>query len=72
VRSAALFDLVDRALPNTSGAAQLVVRDLMQLDGALARLAGALQMDIRDHDTTTDLPAGSRARRAGRDCVSPC
>jgi hypothetical protein len=51
VRSAAFLALtLDHLRPQPSGFA-LVLKDLTHLDGALARLAFALQMDVDDHDT---------------------
>lgn len=57
VRSAALFNAVDRALPEADSRAHLVVRDLMLLDGALARLATALRLPVDDLDTRDRSPA---------------
>jgi uncharacterized membrane protein YccC len=53
-RSAALAEQARHALPGGKhpDRAALVLRDLALLDGTLARLAGALQMTIDDHDTT--------------------
>lgn len=51
VRSAALFNAVDRALPGDERRDHLVIRDLMLLDGALARLATALRLPVEDLDT---------------------
>jgi hypothetical protein len=51
VRSAAFLALtLDRLRPQPSRFA-LVLKDLTHLDGALARLALALQMEVGDHDT---------------------
>jgi uncharacterized membrane protein YccC len=51
VRSAAFLALtLDRLRPQPSRFA-LVLKDLTHLDGALARLAIALEMEVRDHDT---------------------
>jgi uncharacterized membrane protein YgaE (UPF0421/DUF939 family) len=51
VRSAAFLALtLDRLRPQPSRFA-LVLKDLTHLDGALARLASALQMEVGDHDT---------------------
>ena len=51
VRSAALVALaIDELRPRRS-ALQHALRDLTLLDGTLARLAAALQMDVADHDT---------------------
>ncbi len=63
VRSAALFDRVVRALADSSGLSvsqgAMAVRDLMLLDGTLARLAEVLDMAVSDHDTVL---AGGSAR----------
>jgi uncharacterized membrane protein YccC len=51
VRSAAFLALtLDRLRPQPSRFA-LVLKDLTHLDGALARLAVALEMEVDDHDT---------------------
>ena len=52
VRSASLLELASRALPTGDSPARFALRDLTLLDGALARLAAALQMEIHDLDTT--------------------
>jgi uncharacterized membrane protein YccC len=52
VRSAALVALALDALRPRHSPLQHALRDLTLLDGALARLAAALQMDVADHDTT--------------------
>ncbi len=52
MRAAALVDDAARAQPAAADPAlRLALRDLTMLDGALARLARALDMQIRDHDT---------------------
>jgi hypothetical protein len=51
VRSAALVALAIDELRPRHSALQHALRDLTLLDGALARLASALQMDVADHDT---------------------
>jgi hypothetical protein len=51
VRSAALVELAAEQVRPRHGALQHALRDLTLLDGALARLATALQMDIQDYDT---------------------
>ncbi|MCU4185005.1 FUSC family protein [Acidiferrimicrobium sp. IK] len=55
VRSAALFDRAERAVLAETAASvspgAMVLRDLMLLDGTLARLADVLGMVIYDHDT---------------------
>ena len=48
-RSSALFDVVDQQL--TAFDDHAVMRDFTMLDAALARLALALEMTVRDHDT---------------------
>jgi uncharacterized membrane protein YgaE (UPF0421/DUF939 family) len=59
VRSAALIALaIDEARPQRSSL-QHALRDLTLLDGALARLAKALQMEVADHDTGGGPDAGS-------------
>lgn len=59
VRSAALVALaIGEAVPDSP--MQHALRDLTMLDGTLARLAGALQMDVADHDT---IAVSSPARR---------
>jgi hypothetical protein len=53
-RSASLFDQAERRLTSPGGnvgPGRLAVRDLRLLDGALAELAGALDMDITSYDT---------------------
>ncbi len=52
VRSASLLELAARTLPPGDSPARFALRDLTLLDGALARLATALRMDVRDLDTT--------------------
>jgi uncharacterized membrane protein YgaE (UPF0421/DUF939 family) len=52
VRSSALIELALRRLPVGDTPGRLALRDLTLLDGALARLATSLHMDITDHDTT--------------------
>jgi uncharacterized membrane protein YccC len=73
-RSASLFDLVEQRLAapgNNGGNANLALRDLRLIDGALAELAGALGMDITSYDTgpagavvTDEDPGGCRGRPA--------
>ncbi len=58
VRSAALVEVAADGLPEDGDDQErLALRDLTLLDGALARLAAALQMDVRDHDTSAAAPA---------------
>jgi uncharacterized membrane protein YgaE (UPF0421/DUF939 family) len=57
VRSASLLELAARTLPAGDSPARFALRDLTLLDGALARLATALQMEVRDLDTTVTAPA---------------
>jgi hypothetical protein len=53
-RAAALVALaVDELRPRHSPL-QHALRDLTLLDGTLARLAAALEMDVADHDTSPD------------------
>ncbi|MEU2350933.1 FUSC family protein [Modestobacter sp. NPDC049651] len=56
VRSAALVELAAEQLRPRHTALHDALRDLIMLDGALARLATALRMDVADLDTTT--PSG--------------
>ena len=51
VRSAALVALAIDELRPCDSSLQHALRDLTLLDGTLARLATALQMDVADHDT---------------------
>lgn len=51
-RASALLELASRPLTPGDTPARLALRDLTLLDGALARLASALHMELRDHDTT--------------------
>jgi hypothetical protein len=64
-RSASLFDLVEQRLASPwskSGKADLALRDLRLIDGALAELAAALGMDVTSYDTgPADDPAPSTA-----------
>jgi len=57
VRASALAELAAEQVRPRHGSLQHALRDLTLLDGALARLAAALEMEIRDHDTTPDEPA---------------
>ncbi|WP_375500793.1 hypothetical protein [uncultured Jatrophihabitans sp.] len=53
LRAAAFIDDAARTLPAAANPSLvLALRDLTMLDGALARLAHALDMHVRDHDTT--------------------
>lgn len=51
-RASALLEVAARPLAPGDTPARLALRDLTLLDGSLARLAAALQMELRDHDTT--------------------
>ncbi|WP_375481708.1 FUSC family protein [uncultured Jatrophihabitans sp.] len=52
MRAAASVDIAVRTSPVTADPSALsALRDLTMLDGSLARLALALGMDVRDHDT---------------------
>jgi uncharacterized membrane protein YccC len=62
VRASALVTLAAEHVRPRHGALQHALRDLTLLDGALARLAAALQMEIQDHDTT---PAAAVAEVSG-------
>ncbi|MCW2524881.1 MAG: Fusaric acid resistance protein-like, partial [Frankiales bacterium] len=59
LRAASLIELASQSVGGEADSdAELAQRDLTLLDGALARLAAALQMAVRDHDTTeTQTPA---------------
>jgi hypothetical protein len=53
-RSSALFDRAERRLEEdwaSVGASQLAVRDLMLIDGAMARTAEVMGLAITDYDT---------------------
>ncbi len=52
VRCAALVESARHSLSPDHAAARPALRDLTMLDGALARLAVALHMEVRDHDTS--------------------
>jgi uncharacterized membrane protein YccC len=65
VRSAALVALAIDDLRPRHSALQHGLRDLTLLDGTLARLAGALQMDVADHDT------GAGPRPGGAPATGP-
>jgi len=52
VRASALVELAAGQVRPRHGSLQHALRDLTLLDGALARLAGSLQMEIADYDTT--------------------
>ncbi|SHG81412.1 Fusaric acid resistance protein-like [Jatrophihabitans endophyticus] len=58
VRAAALVERAARELPADAELAHLALRDLTLLDGALARFAAALDMQVRDHDTSDLLGGG--------------
>jgi hypothetical protein len=53
-RSSALVALAPDDLDPLPSSLQHALRDLTLLDGTLARLAAALQMDVADHDTSPD------------------
>lgn len=61
VRCAALVESARHSLSPDHAAARPALRDLTMLDGALARLAVALHMDVRDHDTSE--PVETRVTR---------
>jgi uncharacterized membrane protein YccC len=68
VRSAALVALaIDDARPGGSPLPH-ALRDLTLLDGTLARLATALQMDVADHDTGA-APGGADAANTAADVL---
>ncbi|MCU1608078.1 MAG: hypothetical protein JWP46_4543 [Modestobacter sp.] len=52
VRASALVELAAEQVRPRHGSLQHALRDLTLLDGALARLATVLQMEIADYDTT--------------------
>ena len=61
VRSAALLALaIGEAMPDSP--MQHALRDLTLLDGTLARLAGALHLDVADHDTIAASSTAAPAR----------
>jgi uncharacterized membrane protein YgaE (UPF0421/DUF939 family) len=65
VRSSALVALALDDLRPGHSLLQYALRDLTVLDGALARLAAALRMDVADHDTGSgSSPAPAAAARA--------
>ncbi len=68
-RSGALLELAARETDADNILAQRTLRDLTLLDGALARLAHALQMSVVDYDTTPssddDLRPAAESQRAG-------
>ncbi len=61
MRCSAMIDQAAHSLPRDSDLV-LALRDLTMLDGALARLATALDMQVRDHDTSDLLDAPTPAR----------
>jgi hypothetical protein len=79
IRSAALVALALDTLRPRHSPLQHALRDLTLVDGALARLATALQMDVADHDTspgpgsTTIAEVADTARRlrAGPPAAEP-
>ena len=60
VRSASLVQIAAHALAEHDAPARDALRDLTMLDGALARLASALQMQLTDHDTLDALDPADR------------
>jgi hypothetical protein len=64
VRSAALVALARDDVRAHGPSLQHALRDLTMLDGALARLATALQMPVADHDTGTGVRAAPAAPTA--------
>jgi uncharacterized membrane protein YccC len=67
-RAAALVTLALDDLRPRHSPVRHALRDLTLLDGALARLAAALQMDVADHDTAPDT---GRAAIAARPAPAP-
>ena len=65
VRSAALVALTIDGVGSHESSLQHALRDLTVLDGALARLATTLQMDVADHDTGVGSAAGTPLDAAG-------
>ena len=65
VRSAALVALALDDVRAQAPSLQHALRDLTLLDGALARLATALQMEVADHDTGTGPRPAPAAPTAG-------
>ena len=57
VRSSAMIERAGRDIDPSEELLLLALRDLTMLDGALARLAVALDMTVRDHDTSDLLDA---------------
>jgi uncharacterized membrane protein YccC len=65
VRASALVQLAAEQVRPRHGLLQHALRDLTLLDGALARLADALQMEIRDYDTTPAAAVAEVAATSG-------
>jgi hypothetical protein len=65
-RSAALVTLTLDHLRPQDSPLRHALRDLTLLDGTLARLAAALQMDVADHDTAHDAPPALEVDSARR------
>lgn len=65
MRCAAMIERAVRDLPRDSPLA-LALRDVVLLDGALARLATALDMQVRDHDTSDLLDTAPAPQRSVR------
>jgi hypothetical protein len=66
VRSSALVALALDDVRSRPSPLQHALRDLTLLDGALARLATALSMDVADHDTSVGASPGEGRRRTPR------
>src|SRR4051794_16246171 len=66
VRASALVELAAEHVRPRHGSLQHALRDLTRLDGALARLAGALQMEISDYDTTPGDAVAELSAMSGR------
>jgi hypothetical protein len=78
IRSSALVALALDTLRPRHSPLQHALRDLTLVDGALARLATALQMDVADHDTSpgtgstiAEVAGTARSLRAGPPAVEP-
>jgi len=66
VRASALVELAAEHVRPRHGSLQHALRDLTLLDGALARLATVLQMEIADHDTTPAVAVAEVPTMSGR------
>jgi uncharacterized membrane protein YgaE (UPF0421/DUF939 family) len=71
VRSAALFELAAEALRPRHTPLHHALRDVTLLDGALARLAAALRMEVTDLDTSAGSADAARPAGPGLDDPVP-